>query len=251
MSNRWREASGAWGTISKCGLPFLEFIDQYRTATDSGGAVIPGWWQWRGVPVPRHGLHAALDGGLAPDVASLKLKRGIRRLLLLLAVGVIAYWAWDYWRERRFDSLILAAAGRYQIDPGLVKAVVWRESRFDPDARGRAGELGLMQIRSEAAQEWAAAERISSFEHRACLDPATNTLAGAWYLKKLLLRYQNTDNPAAYALADYNAGRSNVLKWLNGPAATQSGVFIGQIGFPATRDYVRAVLRRAADYRPM
>ena len=81
-------------------------------------------------------------------------------MVLLLALGVIAYWGWDYWRERRFDSFILAAAKRYQVDPALVKAVVWRESRFDPDARGRAGELGLMQIRAAAAAEWAAAERI-------------------------------------------------------------------------------------------
>lgn len=170
-------------------------------------------------------------------------------MVVLLALGVISYWSWDYWRERRFDSVILAAANRCQIDPALVKAVVWRESRFDPDARGRAGELGLMQIRAAAASEWASAEHLASFEHRACLDPATNTLAGAWYLKKLLLRYQQTDHPAAYALADYNAGRGNVLKWLNGAAATNSAAFQEQIGFPGTRDYVEAVLRRAERYR--
>lgn len=181
----------------------------------------------------------------------MKLRRRIKGLVLLLALGVIAWWGWDYWREHRYDSLILAAANRYQIDPALVKAVVWRESRFQADARGRAGELGLMQIREPAAAEWAKAEHIASFEHRACLDPATNTLAGAWYLKHLLLRYQDTDNPAAYALADYNAGRGNVLKWLDGQAATRSGVFIAQIGFPGTRDYVRAILRRAEHYRPM
>jgi soluble lytic murein transglycosylase len=172
-------------------------------------------------------------------------------MIILLALGVIAWWGWDYRREHRFDPLIMAAASRYQIDPALVKAVVWRESRFHPDARGRAGELGLMQIRESAAAEWAKAEHISPFDHRACLDPATNTLAGAWYLKHLLLRYQDTDNPAAYALADYNAGRGNVLKWLDGQAATRSGVFIAQIGFPGTRDYVRAILRRAEHYRPM
>lgn len=170
-------------------------------------------------------------------------------MVLLLALGVIAWWGWGYQKERRFDSCIFAAARRYQVDPALVKAVVWRESRFDPDARGRAGELGLMQIRETAAQEWAAAEHIAGFEHQACLDPATNTLAGTWYLKKLLLRYKDTDNPAAYALADYNAGRSNVLKWLNGPAATRSGAFMEQIGFPSTRDYVRAILRQAEHYR--
>jgi soluble lytic murein transglycosylase len=172
-------------------------------------------------------------------------------MIILLALGVIAWWGWDYRREHRFDPLIMAAASRYQIDPALVKALVWRESRFHPDARGRAGELGLMQIRESAAAEWAKAEHISPFDHRACLDPATNTLAGAWYLKHLLLRYQDTDNPAAYALADYNAGRGNVLKWLDGQAATRSGVFIAQIGFPGTRDYVRAILRRAEHYRPM
>ena len=140
-------------------------------------------------------------------------------MVVLLALGVISYWSWDYWRERRFDSVILAAANRCQIDPALVKAVVWRESRFDPDARGRAGELGLMQIRAAAASEWASAEHLASFEHRACLDPATNTLAGAWYLKKLLLRYQQTDHPAAYALANYNAGtrqRPQVAQWRGG-----------------------------------
>lgn len=169
-----------------------------------------------------------------------------------LAVGVIVWWYWDYRREHRFDAVILAAAQRYQLDPALVKAVVWRESRFNPDARGRAGELGLMQIRETAAAEWAGTEHITSFQHRACLDPVTNTLAGAWYLKKLLQRYSATDQPAAYALADYNAGRGNVLRWLaNGQAETHSEVFMEQITFPSTRAYVRAILRRADSYRPL
>ena len=41
--------------------------------------------------------------------------------------------------------------------------------------------------------------------------PAKNTLAGTWYLRKLLGRYQQTDNAMAYALADYNAGRTHVF----------------------------------------
>ena len=179
----------------------------------------------------------------------MKLRTRFRWLVFLLALGAVAYWGWDGWRERRYDALIVTAAQRYGVDPALVKAVIWRESRFDADARGRAGELGLMQIRESAAMEWAKAEHIPSFEHAACLDPATNALAGTWYLKKLLARYQNTDNPAAYALADYNAGRGNVLNWLTGSAATRSDAFVEQIGFPTTRDYVRSVLRRAERYR--
>ena len=89
------------------------------------------------------------------------------------------------------------------------------------------------------------------FEHSACLDPATNTLAGAWYLNKLLQRYKETDNPAVYALADYNAGRGNVLKWIHGAAATNSQAFLEQMDFPSTRAYVRAILGRAKQYRGM
>ena len=37
--------------------------------------------------------------------------------------------------------------------------------------------------------------------------PGSNTLAGAWYLAKLLRRYPHADDPLSYALADYNAGR--------------------------------------------
>ncbi len=106
-----------------------------------------------------------------------------------------------------------------------------------------------MQLREVAAREWAEAERIARFEHEQCLDPRTNTLAGTWYLKKLLRRYARTDNPIAYALADYNAGRANVLKWNQGAAATNSAVFVEQIGFPATKAYVKRVMARFDSYR--
>jgi soluble lytic murein transglycosylase len=68
-------------------------------------------------------------------------------------------------------------------------------------------------------------------------------------LRKLLGRYKHTDNPMAYALADYNAGRSNVLRWNKGLAATNSQAFLKQIDFPSTKTYVRAVLTRYAHYR--
>jgi soluble lytic murein transglycosylase len=172
-------------------------------------------------------------------------------VVLLLLSGLALYWWWQGRLERSQDVPIRAAAQRYGIEPALVKAVVWRESRFHPNARGRVGELGLMQLRETAAQEWADAEHVTGFEHDHCLDPGTNTLAGTWYLRKLQRRYAQTDNPMPYALADYNAGRANVLKWNKGAAATNSATFIEQIGFPGTRDYVKSVLRRYERYRPV
>ena len=172
-----------------------------------------------------------------------------RLLFAFLFVGLIAIYLWWNGRlEQSQDDPIRLAARRYGVDPALVKAIVWRESHFNPSVHGRAQELGLMQIREEAAQEWADAEHISGFEHAHCLDPQTNTLAGTWYLKKLLRRYTQTDDPIPYALADYNAGRGNVLKWNTGEAATNSAAFIEQIGFPGTKAYVNSVMQRYDKY---
>jgi len=172
-------------------------------------------------------------------------------LLLLLLAGIGGYWRWYEWRDHSQDGPILAAARRYGVAPALVKAVVWRESRFNASRRGSAGEYGLMQIRDAAALEWAGTTHLTDFAPASLLNPATNTLAGAWYLDKLLKRYAHTDNPLAYALADYNAGRSNVLKWQHGEASTNSAVFLAQMTFPGTRGYIRSVANRFKHYLPI
>lgn len=169
-------------------------------------------------------------------------------LLLFSLLGI--YWWRQGWLERSQDQVIRTAARRYAVEPALVKAIVWRESRFNPRALGRAQEFGLMQLQEEAAREWAEAEHISGFVHEHCFDPGTNTLAGTWYFRKLLRRYTNSDNALPYALADYNAGRGNVLKWTKGEAATNSAAFVAQIGFPTTRAYVQDVIGRYDHYRP-
>jgi soluble lytic murein transglycosylase len=173
----------------------------------------------------------------------------LRKIVLVVLMGALAFEGWRYWWEHRFDSIIAQAAKRYGMDPALIRAVVWRESYFHPHARGRAGELGLMQIRDAAAQEWAAAEHVSGFEHEDCLDPLTNVLAGTWYLRTMVRHYAQADNPLAFGLAEYNAGRGNVLRWLGGGEPTNSALFMDQIGFPGTRAYVRAILERYQDCR--
>jgi soluble lytic murein transglycosylase len=152
-------------------------------------------------------------------------------------------------REHRFDPEIMAAARKYQIEPALVKAVIWQESKFNPNAQGKAGEIGLMQIREEAAFEWADAEKIHPFEHREIFDPKKNIEAGTFYLSQLVKRYKNTDNPLPYALADYNAGRTHVLRWNKGAAKTNSDIFLSQMDFPGTRQYARNVIEKYSRYQ--
>ena len=138
-----------------------------------------------------------------------------RRSLFLVALALGIYCGCIYWREHRFDAVIAAAAARYKLEPALIKAVVWQESRFNPNDLGGAGELGLMQIREAAAYEWAASEHLAAFDHAACLDPATNTLAGTWYLKQTLQRYKQADNPMRWP----NTTPAAAMSSSGGPAA--------------------------------
>lgn len=174
----------------------------------------------------------------------------IATFAVLVAAVFFIVWQFSEWRlEHSQDTHIIGAARRYGIDPALVKAVVWRESHFHPKARGKAGEVGLMQLTDAAAQEWAETSGVYPISEMHLLDPATNTLAGTWYLGKLIRRYQRADDPLPYALADYNAGRANVLKWADGEALTNSAAFINRITFPGTRAYVLAVLEKQKHYR--
>jgi soluble lytic murein transglycosylase len=179
------------------------------------------------------------------------MKSRARIAIIIIGALMVTFLA-DQWRRAHLESSqdknILAASRKYDVDPALIKAVVWRESRFDPHARGGKGEIGLMQIMENTGLEWAGAQRVPFFSKYRLLDAAQNIDCGSWYLHKLLRRYPQTDNPVPYALADYNAGRGNVLKWMKGTAATNSVAFIGQIGFPSTRDYVRAVMHRREKY---
>ena len=174
------------------------------------------------------------------------------RLVLALALVLLLAFLADRWRRAHLESSqdqnILAAARQHGVDPALIKAVIWRESRFDPHARGMKGETGLMQIMDLTAREWGDAQRLKIFAPVLLRDPARNIDCGAWYLRKLLPRYAKTDDPVPYALADYNAGRGNVLKWMKDEAATNSAAFIEQIGFPSTQNYVREVMARREKY---
>ena len=168
--------------------------------------------------------------------------------IILLAALVWWFDQWRTYREHSHDAAILAAAAKYRVHPALIKAVVWKESSFNPKSKGSSGEIGLMQIMSQTGSDWASAEHVRIYVHERLYDPGKNTECGAWYLKKLLTRYQRTSNPLPYALAAYNAGPANVDKWRTGAASTNASAFIRQIGFPATKDYVLSVMKRFNHY---
>jgi soluble lytic murein transglycosylase len=174
--------------------------------------------------------------------------RWIWIILVLLGLDVAVFMWWrTQQRENAFDTEIQQAATACGVAPELIKAVVWRESRFNPDARGSSGEYGLMQIQEIAANEWATAVNNKDFKPEHLLNPQTNLLAGTWYLSKWSNRSPHTDNPQPFALAAYNAGPTKARGWAKDTNSSEE--FIGRIDYPATKDYVLSVQKRTQHYR--
>ena len=174
--------------------------------------------------------------------------------LLAFRSGDVIYTAYEWIspaRFHRFDNLIHTVAAEHELDPMLVKAVVWRESRFDPRKIGSAGERGLMQVSERAAREWARETQVANFHADDLLDAKTNLEAGAWYLHRAFQHWEHQKKPAVFALAEYNAGASRAQRWANNEpdAPISDRAFRNNIDFPGTRNYVTSVLQRFEFYR--
>jgi soluble lytic murein transglycosylase len=132
-----------------------------------------------------------------------------------------------------------------------VKAVVWRESRFDPGKHGSHGERGLMQVSEKAANEWAHENKIDNFKVEQLFDPKTNLEAGTWYLQRAFERWEVHSDPTPFALAEYNAGASRVERWSGGIGGSNIPVnqFLQNIDFPGTRRYVDSIIQRHQFYQ--
>jgi soluble lytic murein transglycosylase len=115
------------------------------------------------------------------------------------------------------------------LDAALLAAVIYRESKFEADAKSSSGAIGLMQLLPDTAQGIALHTGGSRFRVEDLYDPEINVRYGSFYLRRLLRKYDDT----RLALAAYNAGQANVDRWL----AADEG-----IRFPETREYVDEVL---------
>jgi soluble lytic murein transglycosylase len=187
-------------------------------------------------------------------IICLLLAAGVGIGLLALRSGDPLYTLYEWLSPARFqqyDQLIRAAAAANQLDPMLVKAVVWRESRFDPKKLGAARERGLMQVSEIAAQEWAKESQRENFQVEELFDPATNLKAGAWYLHRAFSHWQQMRDPIPFALAEYNAGASRAQRWAGGEGAApiSGSAFQRNIDFPGTRKYVQSILERYHFYQ--
>jgi soluble lytic murein transglycosylase len=168
------------------------------------------------------GVVAAAVGGLGP------LGDAVREITLPL----------------KHDDIIRQQAADKDLDPALIAAVIYEESRFR-DQTSHAGARGLMQITPETADFIARRSGGNRFVQEDLATPQINIAYGSYYLRYLIDRY---DGNETLAMAAYNAGQTNVDRWVaqaGGPDAFDSA---RHIPFPETRAYVENVSATRESY---
>jgi len=164
-----------------------------------------------------------------------------RLVVVVVGVAVIAAAAFAIVRQPpdfvqhiryplRYESIVRGHAKNYDLDPALLAAVIYTESRFDARAKSSAGAIGLMQLLPDTARGIAVRTGGNRFVVDDLYVPELNVRYGAWYLRNLLNRYGDERT----ALAAYHAGQGNVDSW------REQGI---GIQFPETRSYVAKVER--------
>jgi len=145
------------------------------------------------------------------------------------------------WYERMryplaYEEIVVGHAENYDLEPHLLAAVIYQESKFKADARSSSGAIGLMQLLPDTAKGIALHTGGSRFRVEDLYDPEINVRYGAWYLHHLLLKYGDEKD----ALAAYNAGQDNVDRWRRAGKGIQ---------FAETRAYVARVEQLKQIYR--
>lgn len=146
----------------------------------------------------------------------------------------------------RHEDIIRQQARDKNLDPALVAAVIYAESRFINGRTSSAGAQGLMQVTPDTAKDIARRSGATTFVVEDLDTPQVNIAYGAYHLRYLLDRFgDNTE----LALAAYNGGEGNVDRWLVEHRGQGKNLHVEDIPFPETRAYVTKVLDARAEYR--
>jgi soluble lytic murein transglycosylase len=142
-------------------------------------------------------------------------------------------------------GIIRRQAAEKRLDPALIAAVIYAESKFEPRPSS-AGAQGLMQILPATAYYLAHLSGGRRFTVSDLASPSINVAYGSYYLRYLLNHY---DGDEMLAVAAYNGGLANVDKWVAEAKADGRHLTAEQIPFPETREYVQRVLAAEQAYR--
>ena len=142
-------------------------------------------------------------------------------------------------------SVIREQAAAKHLDPALIAAVIYAETKFEPRT-SPAGAEGLMQIEPATAEFLAKLSGGYRFTTSDLGTPSVNVAYGSYYLRYLLEHYEGSE---MLAVAAYNAGLANVDTWVAKAHTEGRQLTVSAIPFPETRAYVQRVLGAQRAYR--
>jgi soluble lytic murein transglycosylase len=143
------------------------------------------------------------------------------------------------------EDIIRQQAHQKDLDPALIAAVIYAETKFRPRTSS-AGAEGLMQVTPATARFIAHRSGGTAFHPSDLASPQINIQYGAYYLRYLLDRYGEN---LTLALAAYNGGEGNVDRWIVDARKRAQQLTLADVPFPETRAYVKQVLQARRDYR--
>jgi soluble lytic murein transglycosylase len=148
-----------------------------------------------------------------------------------------------YYPQKYGDEIEKYAKER-ALDPNLVRALILQESFYNPTVKSRVGATGLMQLMPPTAKEHA--NRLSiPFAVSRLENPEVNVRLGTYHLKMLVNMFGGN---TYLAVASYNAGQGNVMKWRRAAPKKPIDEFLESIPFPETRNYVKRVTMLRSSY---
>jgi soluble lytic murein transglycosylase len=142
------------------------------------------------------------------------------------------------------NELVREAKNR-DIHSSWVFAITRQESAFMADAKSGVGAMGLMQLMPATAKETAKRFGIPLSSPQLAYRPEVNIQLGAAYLSQI---YGQFNGNRVLASAAYNAGPGRVRQWLRGADHLSYDVWIENIPFDETRQYVQNVLSYSVIY---
>jgi soluble lytic murein transglycosylase-like protein len=161
-------------------------------------------------------------------------------------------WLYPPAHDAAFAS-VPESAGLAQPDRALMRAVAWKESRFDARARSRSDAIGLVQLKVGTAADQARALRERPPGAAGLMEPARNVRYGTFYLGRLWARHGSVHR----ALGAYNAGPTNLARWLalweQAPGRESGGVALEceLMCRPETATYVKRILALRRAYQEL
>ena len=167
-------------------------------------------------------------------------------ILISFSVGILRIGCFMY--PKNYQPAVKKYAALYDIPDSLVFSVIKAESNYKKDAVSKKGARGLMQIMTPTG-EWAAEKiGIKEFSEELLFDSDVNIEIGCYYLSYLLDLY---NNETKLALAAYNAGPGNLIKWKKHVATSDPLLFLESIPSRETRSFAERIIVNYWIYRTL